>query len=72
MGISERVLEADRKFKAHQQERERLLQQADEYLIEMHKLQGEWRVLKELEEEKQPPDADPAATIKVKSAKEPK
>lgn len=72
MSIGERILEADRKYQEKQQERARLLQMAEDCLTEMYKLQGEWRVLTDLEKDEtdKQPGADPAATINVNPAEE--
>lgn len=54
MNIDSRIAESEQKFNTKQQERDNLLKQADECLTEMTKLQGEWRLLKELKEAESP------------------
>lgn len=48
MTLDERITESEQKFNTQQAQREGLLKQAEECLTEMAKLQGEWRLLKEL------------------------
>jgi hypothetical protein len=52
MNIEERLRESERQFEDKKSEREQHLQLADECLTEMTKLQGEYRVLQELLNEK--------------------
>lgn len=49
MTISERIHISEQKFESKKTEREQHLVGAEECLIEMNKLQGEWRLLQELE-----------------------
>jgi hypothetical protein len=51
MTIQERIRESEQKFNELQAIREQHIKQAEEELQEMTKLQGEWRVLKQLEAE---------------------
>lgn len=52
MDIQERIVETEQKFEQKKSEREQHLQTAEELLVELTKLQGEWRLLKELSETK--------------------
>lgn len=68
MTTQERILESETRFNEKQSEREGHLKAAEECLTEMAKLQGEWRVLKQIEAEEQEA-ADPAKTVGAKPAK---
>ncbi len=48
MTLEERITESEQRFELKKQERDKLLQSAEECLTEMTKLQGEWRMLQEL------------------------
>lgn len=67
MIIAERKLETEQKFNTKQAEREQHLKNAEECLTEMTKLQGEYRVLEELEDAEKQPKVDKAKTIEVEN-----
>lgn len=48
MDIKQRIKLAEQKFDQEQKQREEHLKTADACLVEMNKLQGEWRVLQDL------------------------
>lgn len=54
MNIEDRLRESERLFEQKKQERDQHLQAADECLVEMTKLQGEFRLLQQLLAEQQP------------------
>lgn len=53
MDIQARLAEAESRFNTLQTERQEHLKQAEDCLTEMTKLQGEWRLLQELSDNKQ-------------------
>lgn len=65
MDIANRIKEAEQKFNTKQAERDDHLRQAEECLEEMHRLQGEYRALLSMQEEK-----SAAKVIEVKSEEE--
>lgn len=67
MNVSYRLQETEQKFNTKQSERDEYLKLADGCLEEMHKLQGEFRVLTDLgnEPEIAKPDLDMSSTIEV-------
>lgn len=48
MNIEERILESEKQFEQKKAERDQHLQVAEECLLEMTKLQGEYRLLQQL------------------------
>jgi hypothetical protein len=70
MDLDNRITEATQKFDQKQQERNDYLKLADECLEEMHKLQGEFRLLSALKENEAV--TSEATTIKAVPAKEKK
>lgn len=67
MTLQERILESESKFNVEQAARNEQLtiikgaeEKAAEHLTEMTKLQGEWRVLKQLETEENNDSEDPS------------
>lgn len=55
MDISSRLAETEQKFESKKSEREEHLRRGEECLAEMTKLQGEYRLLKEMLEETDKP-----------------
>lgn len=75
MDIDNRIEEATQKFENLKEQRNKLLSDAEEILSEMTKLQGEYRVLVELQENSKVKKAeviDEANTIVAKPEKEKK
>jgi len=62
MNIEARIHESEKQFEQKKSEREKHLQAAEDCLVEMTKLQGEFRVLNELLVDQQPASED-ATTI---------
>jgi len=62
MSIEDRIIEANQKFEQAKAERDNHIQQAEDLLVEMTKLQGEFRILQELKAERAAlnPTEDPA------------
>lgn len=54
MDINQRIAAAEQTFNTKNEEREKYIKAADECLIEMNKLQGEYRVLVEIRDEAKP------------------
>lgn len=69
MQLENRIIETKQKFEEKQSERDGYLKQADLCMQEMHRLQGEYRVLVELKDNQKP---DKATTITATQAKEKK
>lgn len=53
MTLEDRILEVEQKFNTKQAERDKFLKDADERLEEMHRLQGEYRALTTIKDEKE-------------------
>lgn len=68
MNIDARIAVAEQKFETKSQEREQLIKQAEEALLEMNKLQGEYRLLQELKAEQN----EQAPTVEVVDEGKPK
>lgn len=66
MNIASRLTEVEQKFNTKQSERDEHLKLAEECLEEMHRLQGEYRVLQDMS------STHEATTITAKPAKEKK
>ena len=60
--IEDRTQEVEQKFNIKQSEREAYLSQAEECLAEMHRLQGEYRLLQVLTDDKAAIEAAPEET----------
>ena len=68
MTIQDRILQVEQKFKTKQSEREQHLKNAESCLEEMHRFQGQYSLLSEMQEEEKP--VDEASTITAEPAKE--
>lgn len=72
MNIAERIQELEQTFNTKQAERQELLKKAEECQLEMTKLQGAYNILKELQEEQENNEPDPAEVIEAKPEEETK
>lgn len=63
MTIQERISESEQKFEQQKSIRQQHLDAAEECLVEMNKLQGEWRLLQELLKEEPKKGSKKAAVI---------
>jgi len=68
MKLSDRIQEAEQQFKTKELERNQHLDAAEACLEEMHRLQGEWRILNQLIND-EPKPADKATTITAEEKK---
>jgi hypothetical protein len=64
--LQDRIVKSEQDFNQQKQRRDQLLQEADLCLVEMNKLQGEYRVLQELlEAENTKPDTPKKVSSKA-------
>lgn len=69
MDIESRIADVEQKFNTKQGERDELLKQAEECLVEMNKLQGAYRLLQDLKAEEPTVEAVNEGKPKKKAGK---